>query len=217
MKKWLFILIPVLLGFVLLSAAHTVRLNYTVQSGWMQLEGDYQRRADLIPNLAVLTAASAGTNAGVAERMAGYRLAAIESQRLAAARAPGRIAAVKARVNTRLVLGPEHFLHDQNRFGTYIRVQNGISRLAERLIVSETGPAGDHSIIHIMELMQRMEERIRTNEQHYNTRAQRYNASVSSFPGRLYAGIFRMYPVITIGEQHEQDAGQADTDEQLRQ
>ena len=193
--------VVLILAFLVLSFGNLLRHNYTVNKNWMQLEAEYERRADLIPNLAVLLPVELDAQADAVGRLVAYRLAAIENQRRTGVRRPGLIAAVKARLDSRFIPGSGHFLQDTTRFTAYMHAQHDISRVSALLVSAATGmdsaePNG--SFDNAVRLLERTETRIDRRLRQYNKSAKNYNRSVTGFPGRLYSGVSGFYGVLEI-------------------
>lgn len=182
-----------------LTVGNTIRLNNAVMKSWMQLEREYERRNDLIPNLAVLVPDHDGTLREAIGEMAGYRLAAIDNQRRAVPREPGYMGAIKFRLNIRFVMGSGHFLRDSTRFASFFDAQNGISGAASRLISDGEGfdePDTGDSFSNAMILLERTESRIERSVSQYSNTARTYNRSVNTFPGSLYSDLLGFHTVL---------------------
>jgi hypothetical protein len=197
----------ILLVFVtilVLPFGNILRLNYAANKSWVQLETEHQRRADLIPNLAVLLPYEQDSRADAVGQLADYRLAAIENGRHPEPRSPGRIGAVKARLNARFIFGPDHFLHDAARFTAYMNAQHHISRVSARLLSASGGADSTGAYIPFSNATRILEQsvtRIDRRSRQYNERVQNYNRSVTGFPGRWYAGATGLIPLHKINEQ----------------
>jgi LemA protein len=193
--------VVLILAFLALSFGNLLWQNYSVNKNWMQLEAEYERRADLIPNLAVLLPVELDAQADAVGRLVAYRLAAIENQRRPGVRRPGRIAAVKARLDSRFILGAGHFLQDTSRFTAYMNAQHEISRVSARLVSAAAGTDSaepDGSFGNAVRLLERSETIIDHQSQQYNKSAQNYNRSVTGFPGRWLPGLTGFYSVLEM-------------------
>ncbi|MFU8858782.1 MAG: LemA family protein [Cyclonatronaceae bacterium] len=198
----LFLLVILVLSA--LSVGNTIRLNHAVMKSWMQLEREYERRNDLIPNLTVLVPDYDETLREAIDGMAGHRLAAIDNQRRAVPREPGYMGAIKSRLNRRFVMGSEHFLRDSTRFYSNHDAQQGISDAVSLLItshgVNERVDDGD-SFGNAVQLLERTALRIERSESRFSNKAHSYNRSVSSFPGRLYSDMLGLHKVLVITDR----------------
>lgn len=145
-----------------------VTKDEAVKTAWSNVETQYQRRADLIPNLV--------------NTVKGY--AAHESQTLEAVTA--------ARANATSVnlsvdeLTPERMAEFQQ---AQSRLQSALGRL---IAVSERYPdlKANRNFMELQAQLEGMENRIAVARKDFNEVARNYNVSVRRFPNNLVAGMF---------------------------
>lgn len=139
-----------------------------VNSAWSNVETQYQRRADLIPNLV--------------STVKGY--AAHEESTLQAV--------VDARAKaTSVNLTAEDF--SEEKLAEYQKAQSAVSSALGRLIaVSENYPdlKANQNFLELQAQLEGTENRITVARKEYNEAAQSYNVSVRRFPDNIIAMIF---------------------------
>lgn len=139
-----------------------------VNSAWSNVETQYQRRADLIPNLV--------------STVKGY--AAHEESTLQAV--------VDARAKaTSVNLTAEDF--SEEKLAEYQKAQSAVSSALGRLIaVSENYPdlKANQNFLELQAQLEGTENRITVARKEYNEAAQSYNVSVRKFPDNIIAMIF---------------------------
>ena len=173
--------ILVVLGLVLIlvlwgvSARNSlVKAEEGVKAAWAQVENQYQRRSDLIPNLV--------------NTVKGY--AAHESETLESVIA-ARNQAVNATVN------PDD-INAQN-MAQYQTAQGQVTSALDRLmVVVERYPdlKANQNFLELQAQLEGTENRIAVERQRFNETARAYNTSVRSFPKSMIAGMFgfEQYP-----------------------
>ena len=173
--------ILVVLGLVLIlvlwgvSARNSlVKAEEGVKAAWAQVENQYQRRSDLIPNLV--------------NTVKGY--AAHESETLESVIA-ARNQAVNATVN------PDD-INAQN-MAQYQTAQGQVTSALDRLmVVVERYPdlKANQNFLELQAQLEGTENRIAVERQRFNETARAYNTSVRSFPKSMIAGmfVFEQYP-----------------------
>jgi LemA protein len=171
MKKMLVWLIP--LGIVVLIGLNAMG-NYngfvageeSVQKQWGEVETQYQRRFDLIPNLVE-------TVKGYAEFEQGTLVAVTEARAAA-------LTAMKAAGSTGDL---EDFEQKNMVFGTALRGLLGYTEQYPDLKASA-------QFRDLQVQLEGTENRIATARNRYNEVVQTYNKDVRRFPGRLWASVF---------------------------
>lgn len=151
-----------LLGFS--SFNGLVGSDETVNAAWGQVQTQYQRRADLIPNLV--------------ETVKGY--AAHERGTLEAVVA-ARAKATQVTVN----------LSDEKSLAQYKAAQGELSATLARLMaLSEAYPnlKADSSFARLQDELAGTENRVAVARRDYNEKVRVYNTQIRSFPGVLLAG-----------------------------
>ncbi|MBQ0115438.1 MAG: LemA family protein [Bacteroidales bacterium] len=139
-----------------------------VEKAWGQVESDYQRRADLIPNLV-------NTVKGYAKH---------ESETLQAV--------IDARANATQVKIDASNL-DEASIKKFQDAQGEIGSALSRLIaVSESYPdlKANQNFIELQSQLEGTENRINVSRKDFNEAAQAYNTAIRTFPGNILAGMF---------------------------
>ena len=175
MKKGWVILIAVVVILLLIVGKvvgiynNLVTLQEGVNQSWAQVSNQYQRRADLIPNLV--------------ETVRGY--AKHESQTLEAV--------IQARANaTGLNVTPE-VLNDPQAFTKFQQVQGEIGSALSRLMaVVENYPnlKANENFLSLQSQLEGTENRITVERQRFNETVQTYNTRIRHFPTNIFAGMF---------------------------
>jgi len=146
----------------------TVGKDENVKKAWAQVENQYQRRADLIPNLV--------------ETVKGY--ANFEQQTLTAV-VEARAKATQVRVDP-TNLTPE-------KIAEYNQAQGAVSSALGRLLaVSENYPdlKANQNFMDLQKQLEGTENRISVERKNFNDAVQDYNAYIRRFPTNLLVGIF---------------------------
>ena len=145
-----------------------VGMDEGVQTKWADVETQYQRRADLIPNLV--------------NTVKGY--AAHESETLQAV--------VEARAKaTSVNIDPTNMSAEQ--IANFQKAQDGISSALGRLLVTvEKYPdlKANENFRELQAQLEGTENRISVARRDYNEAARKYNTTLRSFPKNILAGIF---------------------------
>ncbi len=175
MKKGWIIVIAVVVVLLLIVGKvvgiynSLVTLEEGVNNAWAQVSNQYQRRADLIPNLV--------------ETVKGY--AKHERETLEAV--------IQARANaTNLTVTPE-VLNDPRAFSKFQQVQGEISSALARLMaVVENYPnlKANENFLSLQEQLEGTENRITVRRQRFNETVQGFNTRIRRFPTNLFAGLF---------------------------
>lgn len=145
-----------------------VSMDEGVQTKWADVETQYQRRADLIPNLV--------------NTVKGY--AAHESETLAAV--------VEARAKaTSVNIDPTNMTAEQ--MANFQKAQDGVSSALGRLLVTvEKYPdlKANENFRELQAQLEGTENRISVARRDFNEAARKYNTSLRSFPKNILAGMF---------------------------
>lgn len=170
MKKSTIILL-VVLGIVLIWAVTSynglVKADENVSTAWSNVENQYQRRADLIPNLV--------------NTVKGY--ASHEKETLDA------VVAARSRATQMVVdtedLTPEKLLQFQKAQG---EVGAALGRL---LAITEAYPElkANQNFLELQAQLEGTENRISVERRNFNDAARRFNTSIRTFPRNLIAGM----------------------------
>ena len=145
-----------------------VSMDEGVQTKWADVETQYQRRADLIPNLV--------------NTVKGY--AAHESETLTAV--------VEARAKaTSVIIDPTNMSAEQ--IANFQKAQDGVSSALSRLLVTvEKYPdlKANENFRELQAQLEGTENRISVARRDYNEAARKYNTTLRSFPKNILAGMF---------------------------
>ena len=145
-----------------------VSMDEGVQTKWADVETQYQRRADLIPNLV--------------NTVKGY--AAHESETLQAV--------VEARAKaTSMNINPSNMSAEQ--IANFQKAQDGVSSALGRLLVTvEKYPdlKANENFRELQAQLEGTENRISVARRDYNEAARKYNTTLRSFPKNILAGMF---------------------------
>jgi LemA protein len=144
-----------------------VGLEESVTGSWSQVENQYQRRADLIPNLV-------NTVKGVAEFERGTFTAVTEA---------------RAKVN-QINMTPE-MLSDPNAFAQFQSAQDGLGSALSRLLVTvENYPElkANENFMQLQAQLEGTENRISVERKRFNEVVQNYNTTIRRFPASIIAG-----------------------------
>ena len=159
-----------------------VDLDQQVQAQWAQVENDYQRRYDLIPNL-VRTVQGA----------ANFEKSTLEAVVNARARV-GQVAAPNAG-------GPpgtqSSTPNDPQKMAEFEAAQQNLSgALSRLLVVVERYPdlKSNQNFLELQSQLEGTENRIAVERRRFNEVAQTYNSAVLRFPGNLVASFSGFKP-----------------------
>lgn len=173
MKKWITIGVVVLIVFILYnffagSYNTMVSKGENVTRAWQDLESDYQRRLDLIPNLV-------NTVKGYAEFEKSTLTAVIEA----------RAQATQVKVDPSNIT-PEDLQKFQAAQG---QISSSLSRL---LVTVEQYPdlKANQNFLELQAELAGTENRIKVARNKFNETVQDYNTYVKTFPRNILAGMF---------------------------
>lgn len=173
MKKTLgWILVLAVLGIAVLWVMNTynkmVEQEETVESSWSQVENQYQRRADLVPNLVATV-----------KGYASHEEATLEGVMEARAKA------------TQITIDPATATPEQ--LAAYQRAQGELSQALGRLMaVAESYPElkANENFLNLQSQLEGTENRCTIARQQFNEDARNYNTLIRRFPGNIVASIF---------------------------
>jgi LemA protein len=174
LTRYWWVIVLVVIGLFISSGINTVpTLDEQVKAAWAQVQNQYQRRMDLIPNLV--------------ETVKGY--ADFERQTLTDV--------INARANaTKITLSPE-MLNDPEAFKKFEQTQGALgSALSRLMVVSEKYPdlKANESFLALQSQLEGTENRIAIARRDYINSVQQYNIVVRTFPGRIWAMIYGAQP-----------------------
>lgn len=145
-----------------------VEKEEAVNSAWAQVENQYQRRADLIPNLV-------NTVKGAAD---------FEQETLTQV--------IEARSKATSVNISASDLNDTQKFQQFQEAQSQLSGALSRLLVTvERYPQlqANQNFRDLQTQLEGTENRISTERMRFNNTAQEFNTSIRKFPSSLFASI----------------------------
>ncbi|MBK8981742.1 MAG: LemA family protein [Ignavibacteria bacterium] len=146
-----------------------VSMEEGVNSAWSQVENQYQRRADLIPNLVSTVQGAADFEKSVLTEVTDAR---------------SRVGQVK--------LSAED-LSDPQKFQMFQQAQDQLSSALSRLlVVSENYPQlrSNENFLMLQSQLEGTENRISVERRRYNETVQAYNTETRTFPTLIMAKIF---------------------------
>jgi len=159
---------------------HLVVLDQGVQAQWAQVENDYQRRYDLIPNLVRTVQGAANFEKSTLEAVVNARSRVGQVQLPAGA--PG------TQSNTP---------NDPQAMAQFEAAQGALSNALSRLlVVVERYPdlKANSNFLELQSQLEGTENRIAVERRRYNEVAQQFNASVLKFPANFVANMFGFKP-----------------------
>ena len=169
MKKWIWIgVVAVVAIFFYATYNGLVGKEEALNSAWSNVETQYQRRADLIPNLV--------------NTVKGY--AAHESQTL------GEVTEARAKA-TSINLSAGELTPE--RLAQFQQAQADVRSALGRLIaVAESYPdlKANQNFIELQSQLEGTENRIAVARKDFNDAARKYNVAVRRFPSNLVAALF---------------------------
>ena len=181
MKKWLLIMATV---FALTGCGYNdfQRLDEQTKSAWSEVLNQYQRRADLVPNLVATVKGEAN----------------FEQETLT------RVIEARARA-TSMQVTPET-LNDPQAFQRFQQAQGELSSALSRLlVVSERYPdlKANKAFSDLRVQLEGTENRITVARNRYIQAVQEYNVLARSFPTNITAMIFHYEPKPSFTVQNE--------------
>ena len=164
----------VIIGIILVvwgvgSYNNLVTLNESVNQSWSQVENQYQRRADLIPNLVNTVKGYANFERGVLTD----------------------VTEARARVS-QFNITPE-VLNDPQAFQRFQQLQGELSGALSRLLVTvENYPTlkANENFLQLQAQLEGTENRISVERRRFNQTVQSYNTTIKRFPTSIFASIF---------------------------
>jgi len=151
-----------------------------VNQQWAQVESQYQRRYDLIPNLVKTVQGAANFEKSTLEAVVNARSRV--GQVAAPQGAPGAAGALT---------------NDQNAMENFAAAQQGLSNALSRLlVVVERYPElkSNQNFLELQSELEGTENRIAVERGRYNQAAQQFNTSVRQFPASIVANMSGFKP-----------------------
>ena len=172
-RYWWVAALAVLALFVISGMNTIPTLDEQVKASWAEVQNQYQRRSDLVPNLVE-------TVKGVAN---------FEKETLTQV--------IEARANaTKVTITPET-LSNPEAFKNYEQAQGQLgSALSHLMMVSERYPElkANRNFSDLQAQLEGTENRITVARRDYITKVQDYNIKVRTFPGLIWAKIYGATP-----------------------
>lgn len=162
--------VVVLLGVLLWATGiynNLIALDEAVQSSWSQVENQYQRRADLVPNLV--------------ETVRGF--ASQEREVL--------LGVTEARSRVGQLTVTREILNDPEAFARFQSAQDQFSAALTRLLaVAENYPTlkSNENFLALQTQLEGTENRIAVERRRFNEVVQQFNTAIRRFPARIVAG-----------------------------
>lgn len=147
-----------------------VAADEAVEAQWAQVQNQYQRRMDLIPNLV-----------NTVKGYASHEKEVFEAVTEARSKAGGQI-----NVDSSILTDPE-------AFARYQKIQDELGSSLQRLMaVSENYPQlkADQNFLALQDELEGTENRIATERKRYNDMVKTYNNLIRRFPGNIFAGMY---------------------------
>ena len=145
-----------------------VALEESVDTAWSNVEADYQRRADLLPNLVNIVKGYAAHESSTFENIVSARAKA-----------------------TQITVDPKDMTPEQ--LEEFQKAQGEVGAAFGRLMaITENYPElkANENFRDLQEQWEGTENRIKVSRKTYNETAQNYNTTVRKFPNNLISSIF---------------------------
>ncbi len=173
-KSWIALIVIavillILVGRLIGTYNTLVTMEENVNQAWAQVDNQYQRRADLIPNLV--------------ETVKGY--ASHEQETFQA------VTEARAKVG-QISVSPE-VLENPQAFQRYQQAQSQLGSVLSRLMaVAENYPQlkANENFLSLQAQLEGTENRIATERRRFNQAVQQFNTKIRRFPTRMIAGMF---------------------------
>ena len=173
--KWLIALIIVVVCIFAIFSAYKntynsfVTLDETVSAEWAEVQNQYQRRYDLIPNLV--------------STVKGY--ASHESEVLT------QVSEARASAGGQINIS-EDVLNNPEAFAKYQQIQDNLGASLQRLLmVTEQYPdlKADQNFLALQDQLEGTENRIAVARKRFNDAVKEYNIKIRKFPGNIIANM----------------------------
>ncbi len=149
-----------------------VGLREDAKAQWQQVESQYQRRSDLVPNIVATVKGEANFEKSTLEAVVSARAKA-----------------------TQMTIDPEKL--DENSMQKYKAAQGELSGALSRLLmVTENYPnlKANAAFADLRVTLEGCENRVSTERMKYNELSRNYNKAIQFFPGNLLAGSMAPMP-----------------------
>lgn len=147
-----------------------VTLDENVKQAWSQVQTDYQRRADLIPNLVATVQGAANFEQETLQKVIEARASATQPQ-----------------------INADNLLNDPQAFQKFQQAQDNLgAALGRLLVVVEKYPdlKANQNYRDLQTQLEGTENRIAVSRRRFNEAVQGYNTTQRSFPTVLFANMF---------------------------
>ena len=151
-----------------------VTLREGVDAQWANVENQYQRRADLVPNLVTTVKAYAKHEAEIFEQVSQARADLASAMKI-----------------------DSSITDDPTKLAAYQKAQDTLGASLSRLIaIAEAYPdlKANQNFQDLQSQLEGTENRIATERGRYNNAVKEYNAAIQRFPGLLWAKYFHFEP-----------------------
>ncbi|KAF0806008.1 LemA family protein [Alcanivorax xiamenensis] len=169
MKHWRFVLLlSILFGVTGCGINNIPTYDEQVKAAWGQVENQYQRRADLVPNLV--------------STVRGY----MEHER------DVLVEVTEARAKVGSIQADESLINDPQKLQQFEAAQQQLGSALQRLmVVVERYPdlKANQNFLALQSQLEGTENRIAVARRDYITAVQQYNTEIRTFPGRIWHGI----------------------------
>ena len=169
MKKWIWIAVVVIVAIFIFSSYNGfVSKEEAVNTAWSNVETQYQRRSDLIPNLVNTVKGYAAHEQSTFTEVVEARAQAMSFKLDAADLTPEKLA---------------EFQQAQQKVG---------SALGRLIAVAEQYPdlKANQNFLELQAQLEGTENRINVARKNFNDAAQAYNTNIRRFPKNIFAGMF---------------------------
>lgn len=168
-------------------------LDEQVKASWAQVQNQYQRRADLIPNLV--------------ETVKGY---ATQEQETLVAVTEARSKVSSMQVDSNLINNPEQLKQFEQ---AQAQLSGALSRL---MVVVEKYPdlKSNQNFLALQSQLEGTENRIAVSRRDYIEHVQRFNTEIRTFPGKLWH--MALYSDLPVREAYQATATNAEAAPQVK-
>lgn len=166
---FILVVIAILVIWGISAYNNLVTLNESVNQSWSQVENQYQRRADLIPNLVNTVKGYANFERGVLTDV------------------------TEARAKVSQMNVTSEVLNDPQAFQRFQEAQGQLSGALSRLLVTvENYPElkANENFLQLQAQLEGTENRISVERRKFNETVQTYNTTIKRFPNTMFASIF---------------------------
>jgi len=167
-------------GYYVSTRNNLVTLDESVKAQWGQVENDYQRRFDLIPNLVSTVQGYASHERETLEAVTQARASVGRAQ--APSGPPGTAGDITS---------------NPQAFSQFDQAQQGLSSALSRLlVVVERYPdlKANQNFLDLQSQLEGTENRITVERHRYNEVAQKYNTAIRRFPASIVASMSGFVP-----------------------